>query len=218
MAPASSASSCNGQRAHRLIALARKGNGISHEARSGFVEAAAAKSGIPGVAVGVWADGRAVHTCHGVTSIDNPLPVDQDTLFVLGSVTNTYGDHADAPCRRGPGRAGRAGPAVRSRAQARGRADRAQVTVLNLLNHISGLGWDLLLDTGEGDDALASFVAKLAELELIAPPDARASYSQAGYSLLGRVIEKVTGMPYEKAIASLLFEPLEAVAQLLRAC
>jgi len=84
----------------------------------------------------------------------------------------------------------------------------AEVTVLNLLNHTSGLGWDLLVDTGEGDDALAGFVAKLAELELIAPPSARASYSQAGYSLLGRVIEKVVSMPYEKAIAALVFEPL----------
>jgi CubicO group peptidase (beta-lactamase class C family) len=49
---------------------------------------------------------------------------------------------------------------------------------------------------------------ELAELELIAPPGGRASYSQAGYSLLGRVIEKVVGMPYEKAIASLVFEPI----------
>ena len=63
---------------------------MSPEALAGFVEAAAAKSGIPGVAVGVWADGREVYACHGVTSIDNPLPVDQDTLFVLGSVTKTY--------------------------------------------------------------------------------------------------------------------------------
>ena len=51
-------------------------------------------------------------------------------------------------------------------------------------------------------------MAKLAELELIAPLGARASYIQAGYSLLGRVIEKVAWMPYEKAIASLIFEPL----------
>lgn len=78
----------------------------------------------------------------------------------------------------------------------------------NLLSHTLGLGWDLLVDTAEGDDALASFVAKLSELELIAPPGTRASYSQAGYSLLGRIIEKVVGTPYEKAMASLVFEPL----------
>ena len=65
-----------------------------------------------------------------------------------------------------------------------------------------------MIDTGEGDDALASFVAKLAELELIAPPGERASYSQAGYSLLGRIVEMITGLTYERAVASLVFETL----------
>lgn len=80
----------------------------------------------------------------------------------------------------------------------------AEVTVPDLLNHTSGLGWHLLVDTGKGDDVLTGFVAKLAELEVIARPGARASDSRAGYSLFGRVIEKVVGNPYEKAIASLL--------------
>jgi len=182
---------------------------MSHITLSDFVEATATKFGIPGVAVGIWADGQEVYACHGVTSVDNPLPVDRDTLYVLGSVTKTYTATAlmrlvaegrvelEAPVRR----------YVPELVLADERAA-AEVTVLNLLNHTSGLGWDLLVDTGEGDDALAGFVAKLAELELIAPPGARASYSQAGYSLLGRVIEKAVGMPYEKAIAALVFEPL----------
>ena len=51
-------------------------------------------------------------------------------------------------------------------------------------------------------------MAKLAELELIAPPGTRASYSQAGYNLAGRIIEKVIGLTYERAVASLVFEPL----------
>ncbi|HEY4994349.1 MAG TPA: serine hydrolase domain-containing protein, partial [Nakamurella sp.] len=55
-----------------------------------FVEATATRFGIPGVAVGVWADGQEVHACHGVTSVDNPLPVDRDTVYLLGSVTKTY--------------------------------------------------------------------------------------------------------------------------------
>jgi len=33
---------------------------MSHDTLSGYVEAAAAKFGIPGVAVGVWADGRRI--------------------------------------------------------------------------------------------------------------------------------------------------------------
>jgi CubicO group peptidase (beta-lactamase class C family) len=176
---------------------------------SDFVTEAAKQFGIPGVAVGVWADSQEVYACHGVTSIENPLPVDQDTLFVLGSVTKTYTATAlmglvadgrvelDAPVRRYV-------PELRLADEQAA----AEVTVLNLLNHTSGLDWDLLIETGEGDDALAVYVAKLAELKLIAPPGARTSYSQAGYSLLGRVMEKVLGMPYEKAMASLVFEPL----------
>src|SRR5690348_11234311 len=54
-----------------------------------FVAATATRFGIPGVAVGVWAQGRESFACHGVTSVDNPLPVDRDTMFVLGSVTKT---------------------------------------------------------------------------------------------------------------------------------
>ena len=83
------------------------------------------------------------------------------------------------------------------------------VTILHLLNHTSGLDWRVDVDSGEGDDALAREVAKLAELKLIAPPGTRASYSQAGFDLLGRIIEKVTDKTYEQAVASLLFEPLE---------
>ncbi|MFI1283281.1 serine hydrolase [Streptomyces sp. NPDC020858] len=50
-------------------------------ALSEFVGATAEEFGIPGVAVAVWVDGREVYACHGVTSVENPLPVDRDTLF-----------------------------------------------------------------------------------------------------------------------------------------
>jgi CubicO group peptidase (beta-lactamase class C family) len=63
---------------------------MSQDALPEFVEAMATSFGIPGVAAGVWADGREIYACHGVTSVDNPLPVDKDTLYVLGSLTKTY--------------------------------------------------------------------------------------------------------------------------------
>jgi CubicO group peptidase (beta-lactamase class C family) len=84
----------------------------------------------------------------------------------------------------------------------------AQVTVLQLLNHTAGLDWGLIADVGEGDDALAGSVARMAELALIGPPGARTSYSQAGDNLAGRIIEQVTGLTSERAVASLVLEPL----------
>lgn len=174
-----------------------------------FVEETAEQFKIPGVAVGVWVDGKDVYACHGVTSIENPLPVDQDTLFILGSVTKPFTATTlmrlvaegkiklDAPVRQYV-------PELKLADEESAK----KITVLNLLNHTSGLDWRVDVDSGEGDDALAREVAKLAELKLIAPPGTRASYSQAGYDLIGRIIEKVTGKMYEQAVASLVLEPL----------
>jgi CubicO group peptidase (beta-lactamase class C family) len=182
---------------------------MSYDELSDFVQATAAEFGLPGVAAGVRATGQEVCACHGVTSTENPLPVDRDTVFALGSVTKTYTATAlmrlvadgrvelDAPVRR----------YVPELMLSEERAA-AAITVMNLLNHTSGLGVRLIVETGDGDDALARYVAKLPELSLVAPPGERASYSQAGYNLLGRIIEKVTGLTYERAIASLLLEPL----------
>src|SRR5581483_3236735 len=173
------------------------------------VEATARKFKIPGVAVGVFTDGKEVYACHGVTSLDNPLPIDQDTLFVVASITKTFTAttlmrlvaegkvELNAPVRRYV-------PEFRLKDQQA--AD--TITVLHLLNHTSGLDWRVSASTGEGDDALARVVAKMAEMELIALPGTRTSYSQAGYDLLGRTIEKVTGQTFEQAVTSLVFEPL----------
>jgi CubicO group peptidase (beta-lactamase class C family) len=79
---------------------------------------------------------------------------------------------------------------------------------MNLLNHTAGLDWGLILDTGEGEDALSIYVAKMDELKLVSAPGVRASYSQAGYNLAGRILEKATGLTYERAIATLVLEPL----------
>jgi CubicO group peptidase (beta-lactamase class C family) len=182
---------------------------MAQDTLSEFVEATATEFAIPGVAVGVWADGREAYVCHGVTSVDNPLPVDPDTLFLLGSITKTYTAttlmrlaadgrvELDAPVRRYV-------PELRLKNEHAA----AQITVLQLLNHTAGLDFGFIDDFGEGDDALASYVARMAELELIAPPGERTSYSQAGYNLVGRLIEKVTGLTFERAVASLVLEPL----------
>lgn len=183
-------------------------NNSSDAALREFVARTAAEYNIPGVSVGIWADGREIFAAHGVTSIENPLPVTRDTLFCLGSIAKTFTAttvmclveqgriELDAPVRR----------YVPELVLADERAA-AEMTVLNLLNHTSGLGVRLVVETGDGDDALAGFVAHMSELEQIAPVGERASYSQAGYNLLGRVVEKVTGLTFEEAVRTLVLEP-----------
>jgi len=174
-----------------------------------LVKATAEKFSIPGVAVAVWADGTEAYTCHGVASLEDPRPVDENTLYSLGSISKTYTATVmmrlvaqgkvdlDAPVRR-----------YVPELVLRNERWASEMTVLNLLNHTAGLDWRLVVDTGDGDDALARFVARLAELEQLAAPGTRTSYSQAGYNLAGRIVEKVTGLTFERAVEALILEPL----------
>ncbi len=65
------------------------GDALFDEFRS-FVEAEVTRRRVPGVAVGVLHDGVEHTAAFGVTNMDNPLPVDEDTLFQVGSITKTF--------------------------------------------------------------------------------------------------------------------------------
>ena len=74
---------------------------------------------------------------------------------------------------------------------------RDTVTVRDLLTHTSGFDGDVFLDTGRGDDALERYVAEIADLPQIAAPGTIWSYSNSGFSVLGRLIEVVSDTVYE---------------------
>src|SRR5947209_9132734 len=45
---------------------------------------------VPGVAVGIYHQGEEQYAVNGVTSIENPVPVDENTLFQFGSTGKTF--------------------------------------------------------------------------------------------------------------------------------
>src|SRR5262245_43778504 len=164
---------------------------------------------VPGVAVGV-VDGDAEHIAgFGVTSVDHPLLVDGDTLFQIGSTTKTVtGTVAmrlveqgrldlDAPIRTYL-------PELRLADETAA----AQVTLRHLFSHTAGWVGDYFDDAGNGDDALAIVVARMADIRQIAPLGQGWSYNNAAFYLAGRLLEAVTGKPYEAAIPELVLGPL----------
>ncbi|MGH2729132.1 MAG: serine hydrolase [Actinomycetota bacterium] len=164
---------------------------------------------VPGVAVGVYHGGREQYAFHGVTSIESPLPVDADTLFQFGSTGKTF--TATAILRLVEQGSVDLNERVRTYVPELKLKDEAvarEVTVLHLLNHTAGWSGDLMDNTGDGDDALARYVVKMADLEQVTPLGKTVSYNNASLSLAGRVIEKLTGNTYEQAIRELIFEPL----------
>ena len=164
---------------------------------------------VPGVAVGVIADGEEFMAGFGVTNVDHPLPVDANTRFQIGSATKTFTGMAvmrlvehgtldlEAPVRTYLPDFRVADSLVSE-----------EVRLRHLVTHTAGWYGDFDLETGDGDDALARFVGAMADLPQIAPLGEYFSYNNAAVCLAGRLIEAVTGQSYEAAVAELVLQPL----------
>ena len=168
-----------------------------------------ARHGVPGAAVGIWAGGREHIAVAGVTSVENPLPVDADTLFQIGSTTKTY-TGAAVMALADRGRLALDDPVTKHipELELQDADTQRDVTVLHLLNHTSGWSGDVYDSTGEGDDSLARLVENLRDFPQRFPLGTQFSYNNVAVSVAGRVIEKVTGTTYEQAVRELLLEPL----------
>jgi CubicO group peptidase (beta-lactamase class C family) len=164
---------------------------------------------VPGVAAGVLLDGAESYAFHGVTSVENPLAVDENTLFQFGSTGKTY--TASAMMRLVEDGKVDLNATVRTYVPELKLKDEdvaRNVTVLHLFNHTAGWQGDMLDNTGDGDDALEKYVAKMADIEQVTPLGEQVSYNNAAVSLAGRIIEKITGKTFEQAIKDLLLAPL----------
>lgn len=169
----------------------------------------AERHNVPGVAAGVYHRGTETYACHGVTSVENPLSIDEHTRFQIGSTGKTFTSTA-LMCLAERGNVDLDAP-VREYLPDFRVADEdvsARVTVLNLLNHTAGWDGDFFADTGPGDDALARYVELMKDLPQQSPLGGDASYNNAAVCLAGRVLEVLTGTTYEAAVRELVLEPL----------
>src|ERR687895_340799 len=78
----------------------------------------------------------------------------------------------------------------------------------HLPTHTSGIDGDVFTDAGRGDDCLEKYVDALSEVKQIHPIGATFSYCNSGFALMGRVIEKLTGLSWDDALRDRLFTPL----------
>lgn len=173
------------------------------------VGAALERRHVPGAVVGVTYEGDEEVAGVGVTSVEQPLPVDDLTLFQIGSITKTFtgtlvmrlveaGEvDLDAPVRTYLPELRLADDDVARR-----------VTMRHLLTHTGGWQGDYFDDFGPGGDALARMVAALADLPQVTPLGEVWSYNNAGFYVAGRVVEVVTRKIFEDAMRELVLEPL----------
>ncbi|WP_437186574.1 serine hydrolase domain-containing protein [Planctomicrobium sp. SH668] len=84
------------------------------------------------------------------------------------------------------------------------------LTVKHLLTHTSGLPDTLPnnLELRQSGASLKKFVAETLEAELNFPPGRTAQYQSMGFTLLGEIIERVTGLTCSQFLMNEVFTPL----------
>lgn len=178
------------------------------ETLASLAESKMKEYGVPGVALGIVADGTLTVRGLGITNIEDPLPVTAHTVFPIASISKTF--TATAMMRlveqgkidlRAPVRTYLPDFRVRDEAVSR------DVTLWHLLTHLGG--WEgQVSGPDRGADTLRNFVASITDLMQVAPPGKAWSYNNAGFSIAGRVIEVATGNSINRAMRDLVFQPL----------
>src|SRR6478735_2058248 len=167
------------------------------------------KHHVPGAQLAVLDGDTVTEVAAGVLSLRTGCPATADSLFLPGSIGKLYtatlvlmlADEGlvdlDQPVR-----------SYLPDFEVRDQHARDTVTVRDLLRHTSGFDGDVFIDTGRGDDALPRYMDEIRDLPQICEPGKIWSYSNSGYSILGRLVEVVSGTVFETALRERLFEPL----------
>jgi CubicO group peptidase (beta-lactamase class C family) len=154
-------------------------------------------------AVLVARDGKVVLAKgYGMADREAGLPFSTATVFSVGSVTKQFTAAAIAKLDS-EGKLSTADPLSKHLPGVP--EDKRAITLHHLLTHTSGLRSDLADDHEKLDrDAYA---ARVLASRLERAPGAAFEYGNASYSLLAAVVERVSGMPYERYLRERLFAP-----------
>ena len=166
---------------------------------------------IPGVAIGVYKAGDVSTQGYGVTNVDHPLPVDDDTLFQIGSITKTFvGTMTMMLVEEGkldldePIRTYLPDFKVPDEEAA------SKATLRHLFTHTAGWVGDWFPSgIDHGSDAVEHYVRTMVDNPQDTPLGDLISYNNAGYNLAGRILEVVTGKVFSELIKEMIFEPLD---------
>ena len=164
----------------------------------------------PGVSVGVVRDGALVWSTHvgaarlGATGLD-PAVADDDTQFMIGSVTKTFTALA-VMSLRDEGRLSLDDPLEAHLPGSR----HARVPLRQMLAHASGLQREPVGNIWESLVApeREAFLAGVEEAEQVLPAHHAFHYSNLAYGLLGQVVERVTGEDWEHVVRERVLDPL----------
>ena len=154
-------------------------------------------------------DGGIIHEfTSGIRDIKTGKPVTTETVFLIGSTTKTFNAtlvmqlvdegklDLDSPVKRYLPDLKLSDPKATE-----------TLTTRHLLAMTSGIDSGPYLSL-QGRDAVEWYVAGLANIPHLHPPGALFGYSNAGATVAGRIVERLTGLDWDSALKYRLLEPL----------
>ena len=205
-------------------ALAAQQRGFSDPARETKLRAAfpavdsimrefTAREHVPGAAWAIVMDDRVVHTgVTGLRDVAAKAPVDSGSVFRIASMTKSF--TAMAIMRlRDEGKLSLDDPAERYvpelKALAYPTSDSPRITIRHLLSHSTGFPEDNPWGDQQLDISGAEFTAMLKKgIPFSNAPGVAYEYSNYGFAILGRIVTRAAGMPYNDYVASHILRPL----------
>jgi CubicO group peptidase (beta-lactamase class C family) len=162
---------------------------------------------IPGLAVAVVND-KGIVFAKAYGDVRPGAPITSDTPFLLGSTSKTFTALAVLKLVR-DGRIDLDAPVKRylpEFALATSASDR--ITVRNLLNHTSGIVDTCIKGSPLGAANLKDEVATVRSCTPATAPGKKFVYCNTNYRILGRLVERVSGMPFGRFVEQQVFGPL----------
>jgi CubicO group peptidase (beta-lactamase class C family) len=178
-----------------------------------FIEERRVLAGVPGISIVMVQNDSVVYSHgYGLANIKTKTPMTDATLLEIGSTTKSMTALAIMQLVE-------AGKLELDQtvkyylpwfASADNNHASDKITLRQCLTHTSGLSDESIPhDTAMDDLALERWVRSFKNSKLEFVPGARTKYSNFGYAVLGLIVQKVSGVSFEKYLNENLFKPLE---------
>lgn len=173
----------------------------------------ASSNHVPGMALGIVADGQLVHTVSiGHVDRGKLRPVTPSSVFRIASMSKSFTAMAILRLRE-RGRLQLDDPASKYIPALSGLAyptrDAEPVTIRHLLTHGAGFPEDNPWGDRQLSDSDEDLAALLREgVSFSTAPGTAYEYSNLGFALLGRIVTAASGMPYQAYIRDSIWKPL----------
>ena len=181
---------------------------VGHEDIQAWLDARSRDLGVVGCSLGILEGDRQQIACAGLREVGSEAYVTPDTVFQIGSITKIFTTtqimqlvDAGRLLLDDPVSQYLPGFVLRHPAMSE------VVTTRHLLNHTSGIDGDFFPEDPPTGDALASYLENLGEQPAFAPVSRYMTYCNAGWVVLGRLIEVLTGVSWEQALQRDVLQP-----------